>query len=326
MLNRYLKTGLILLMLVAIFCQTASAQTVKGEFKSVVAFAAGEKAGQLQWNATVSGGVADGFFQGPMAFLVDQKGNFWVGDSLNGRIIGVSATGKQGREIDLIKVGRKLGLATDVALLDMVPTLNGKLLVADANNNALIEVDLRGSARCFAPSTQARRNWVQINRIHSDKSGRIYVEDLPSMKTFVLNADGEFMQTLEGELSLAVDAAGRAAMLVMDTVDQKLRHVVMSPMHGSPAEKVATLKADEPIVWAATVGFAGNGSLYTVYDTAKQRFYAIFDAKLKLVKTIAVPFVDPGYDPCRPDWISPDGRIFTVQIADNQLKILELKY
>lgn len=325
MLNKYLRN---LLLLLIISCAAGLfAQPLSGEFKAVASFSLGEKPGQLMWNATLSGGVPDGSFQGPMVFLTDKNGNFWIGDSLNARIVVFSPVKGQLREIDLIAARKKLGLASDVILLDMVPAAGGKLLVADAQNNCVIELEmLSGKAlKAFKSDDSGRGRWVQINRINSDKNGRIYLEDLPSMKTQILTSNGEPLQTLEGELGLAVSPDGRAAMLVMDPTDRKTRHVVVSPVHGSPGEKVASLVADEEILWAAALGFSKKG-LAVVYDTPKKRYYALLDEKFKISKTIAVDYLDPGYDPCRPDWISPDGRIFAVQIKDNQLSILELKF
>lgn len=295
------------------------------EFRKVQSFRHGDQPGQLMWNAALSGGVPDGPFQGPMAFLTDKKGNLWVGDTLNGRIVGVSREGKTGPLIDLLQVGRQLGLATDVVLLDMVPGLSGKLLVADANNNAVIEIDLKGkSHRVFRSPPSGRGAWLQINRLHCDRKGRIFIEDLASMKTVVLTGDGSLLSTLEGELGLAVNAEGRAAMIVMDTADAKKRHVVISPVPGSPAEKIATLNADAEILWASVIGFDGAGRLTLVYDTEKARNYAVVEATGKISRTVAVQFIDPGYDPTRPDWVGPDGRIFTVRVTPSALEILAL--
>ncbi len=326
MLNKYLRMALLLsFMLGAV---GLLAQSLNGEFQTVVSFTLGDKAGQLMWNATLSGGVPDGSFQGPMAFLTDKNGNFWIGDTLNARIIGVGADAKPQKEIDLLAIGKTLGLASDVILLDMVPGRRGRILIADAANNAVIEIDVRGKAapRCFRSASQGKGHWQQINRIHSDKNGKIYIEDLPSMRTLVLSADGEPMQTLEGELSLAVNQDGQVAMLVMDTENPSSRHIVVSPVHGSPVEKVASIKSEKPVMWAAALGFYQGKQLCVIHDTEDFRFFSFFNAKHSLEKTVKTTFVDPGYDPCRPEWIGSDGRVYMARIASGSLEILELKY
>lgn len=316
-----------LLIILMSLCLFVSMVAGAAEFKKVAGFSNGENTGQLFLNATISGGVPDGPFQGPMAFICDRNGNFWIADTLNGRIVGVAPDGKQKKEIQLEPIQKALGLASDVVLLDMTPGAIGKLLVADANNNAVIEIDVKGAAapRVFLPSPAGRGFWVQINRIHCDRSGRIYIEDLPSMRTVVLSADGDPVATLDGELSLAVSPGGRVAMLVMDTSELKRRHVVLSPVHGSPVEKIASIEADEEIVWASVIGFDRQNRLHLVYDTNSTRYYTTMNSDGKVNPARSTAFVDPGYDPTRPDWISPDGRVFTVRVIPSGLEILELQ-
>jgi hypothetical protein len=134
------------------------------------------------------------------------------------------------------------------------------------------------------------------------------------------------MQTLEGELSLAVNQDGQVAMLVMDTENSSSRHIVVSPVHGSPVEKVASIKSEKPVMWAAALGFYQGKKLCVIHDTEDFRFFSFFDARYSLEKTVKTTFVDPGYDPCRPEWIGPDGRVYMARIASGSLEILELKY
>ncbi len=326
MLNRRLKIMALLTIMLGV-CRLF-AEPINGEFKTVASFSHGDKPGQLVWNATLSGGVPDGSFQGPMAFLTDKNGNFWIGDTLNARIVGVGPDGKPQKEIDLLAAGKALKLASDVVLLDLVPGRHGRILVADAANNVVIELDVRGKAepRCFRSAPEGKGHWQQINRIHSDKYGRIYIEDLPSMRTLVLSADGEPMQTLEGELSLAVNPDGQVAMLVMDTQDLNSRHVVISPVHGRPVEKAASIMSAKPVMWAAALGFYQGKQLCVIHDTEDFRYFSFFNGKHSLEKTVKTKFVDPGYDPCRPEWIGLDGRVYMAKIASGSLDILELKY
>jgi sugar lactone lactonase YvrE len=305
----------------------AAAQSNKAGFVALLKFSRGAGEGQLFWNSTRAGGVLDGPFQGPMAFLTDKNGNFWIGDTLNGRIIAVDRQKKQHREIDLLAVAKELELASAPVLLDMVPGKAGTLLVADAQNNAIIELDIKTKqAKIFKAAQPGQKGfWRQINRIHADKNGRIYVEDLPAMRTQVLYADGKPAYALEGEVGIAVDAAGKAAMIVMDTSNPRIRHLVKSPVPGAPAEMLASFEARRPIVWAAVIGFSADNNVYAVFDTESQRYYAAFNNAGKKVFQATCDFPDPGYDPARPDWISPAGDIFTVLLASDSLQILKLE-
>ncbi len=324
--KNFMIAQVVLLLILSGVCG-AVAQSDKANFVPLLKFSRGAGEGQLIWNSTQAGGVPDGPFQGPMAFLTDKNGNFWIGDTLNGRIIAVDRQKKQHREIDLLAVARDLGLSSAPVLLDMAPGKAGKLLVADAQNNAIIELDIKTKqAKIFRSAESGKKGfWRQINRIHADKNGRIYVEDLPSMRTQVLYSDGKPAYALEGEIGIGVDATGKAAMIVMDTSNSKIRHIVKSPVPGAPAEMLASFEARWPIVWAAVIGFSADNIVYAAFDTEKQRYYAAFNNEGKKVFQATCDFPDPGYDPARPDWISPAGDIFTVLLASDSLQILQLE-
>lgn len=322
------RTGFfLLLILFQIFTAAAFAEvTAQNQFFPVATFKPGAEADQLMWLVTETGGVPDGPFQGPMAFLTDKNGNFWIADTLNACIKAFDKNAKLRRKIDLIELGKKLKLASDPVMLDMTPGSNGRLLVADAANNLVIEVDVRGKdARVLPPASAGRGHWRQINRIHCDRNGKVYIEDLLSMRTVILNADGEPGLTLEGEVGIAIDSDGKAAMIVMDTKDPKTRHVAKSSVHGSPVEKFAGFTADKPVLWSSVIGFDQNKNLYTIFDTEFIRNYVVFAPDGSIVSHKTTAFPDPGYDPNRPDWISPDGAIYTVRITAGGLQILRLK-
>lgn len=310
------------------FTQFAFAVDVtQAKFNPMVKFRSGEKSDQLKWLITETGGLLDGPFQGPMAFVTDKNGNFWVGDTLNARILAFDGKGRPRKEIDLMVTGKTLDLASDPVLLDLIPGINGKLLVADAANNAILEVDVRGGKpRVFRSSNSGRGFWSQINRIHCDKKGRIFVEDLPLMKTIVLGPDGKpEKEALEGEVGIAVDSKGKTAMVVMDTMSQNVRHIVVAPKAGNPPEKIASLKFKEPIMWASLIGFDSSDKLYVIFDTDAIRHYVVLDPKGAIVSHRIVDFPDPNYDPGRPDWIGPDGTIYSVKIESERLQLMKLE-
>lgn len=297
------------------------------KFTEVFSLSHGNGPLQVVFNLTESHGVPDGPFQGPMSFLTDKNNSIWIADTLNARILALSTDLKKRKEIDIAKVGEQLKLASIPVLLDMVPAPDNRLILADAQNNAVISLDLEGSDHkvFFSAEPQKPGHWVQINRIHSDSQGKIYIEDLPSMRTVVLDASGKPTITLEGELGIAVDHTGRAAMIVFDTRKPEVRSIVMSPSHGEPAELLNSFEAAEPIVWASVIGFSKDRKLFCIFDTEKIRHYVVYDHKGQLTIHKQVQFPDPGYDPARPDWISPDGDIYTVKIASDSFSVLKLE-
>lgn len=297
------------------------------EFISWLTFPHGDKINQLFWLHEENGGILDGPFQGPMAFITDRNGNLWVGDTLNARITAFSSRGRPIKSIDLIKVARAAGLASDPVLLDMVPGLPGKLLIADAANNAIIEIDLRkAQPRAFLPGTTGKPGWLQINRLHSDQRGHIYIEDVASRRTFILNKDGKAEgEPLDGVIGIAVGRDSRIALLAAETGDTGRWQILTSEKPGSPLQPFAALRDDEPVIWAALQGYDARNRLHVIYDTASTRYHLAIAADGSVVRKYQTALPDPGYDPARPDWVDAHGRLYTVKIASGSLQIMTLK-
>jgi hypothetical protein len=232
------------------------------EWTDWLSFSAGADDNQLLWLKNEDGAVLDGPFQGPMAYLCDKNGNLWVGDTLNARILAFDKTGRPGKNIDLIAAAGAAGLASDPVLVDFAPGTDGRLLVADAANNAIIAVDIKtGSASCILPARHSGALWSQINRVHADCLGRIYVEDVATMKTYVLEKNGKpFCEPLDGEVGLAVSADGIMAMVVNDSLSADRRLVVLASAPGAPFEQIASLEAEEPVRPVAQ--FCGERSVH----------------------------------------------------------------
>lgn len=305
---------------------SVSAQPVSASFKTVFSFNRGTGENQLLWLTEDNGGVLDGPFQGPMAFKVDKNSNLWAGDTLNARVVAFDKkTSRPGKIIDLISAGRKAGLASDPVLLDFVPAAGNKLLVADAANNAVLAIDLNGEkVTVFRPAGEA--SWLQINRIHSDSQGRIYIEDIASMKSFVLTSAGKsFCEPLDGEVSLGVASDGSMAMVVNDPQSADRRQLVFAKAPGEPFESIAVIKAPEPIIWASVVGFSKDLKLTIVYDTASARNFSVFGTDGRMIRSYVVENHDPGYDLTTPEWVGSDSGIYSVAIASETLYVKRLE-
>jgi len=297
------------------------------EFAKWQTFSQGENPEQLLWLSEPNGGVADGPFQGPMAFITDRNANLWVGDTLNARISAFSQNGRPIRTIDLIKSARQAGLASDPILVTLTPGMPGKLLVGDAANNAIIEIDLRQTtARAFLPTASGSAAWRQINHVHCDQQGKIYIEDVASRRTFILNRDGKAESApLEGLLGIAVAGNGKLAVLAADEKNSGLWQILTAEKHGNKLHPLAFLRDDEPIIWASLQGYDARNRLHAIYDTPSSRFYLAIAADGSIVRKYQTSHPEPGYDPTRPDWVDAYGRLYTVRINGRRLEILTLK-
>lgn len=321
---------LLLCFLAAIFPAFADTELVKldnVEFRPWLAFPQGEDATQLLWLSEPNGGVLDGPFQGPMAFVTDRNGNLWAGDTLNARITAFTPKGRPIKVIDLIKSAKQAGLASDPVLVDMTPGIPGKLLIADAANNAIIEIDLRNAPpRAFKPTVSGRGSWLQINRLHSDQQGNIFIEDVASRRTIILNRDGNAIApALEGQLGIAVSRESRVAILAIDEKNPGIWQVLTAAKPGKNLQSLAFLRDDEPIIWADLQGYDAQNRLHAIYDTDSSRFYLAIAEDGSIARKFQTAHTDPGYDLTRADWLDANGCLFTVKLSSGSLEILTLK-
>ena len=310
--------------------QTVFAQSpepANASFSSWLAFSQGNGKQQVLWLTEDDGSVLDGPFQGPMAFITDKKSNLWVGDSLNARILAFASNGKQGREYDLIRAAKEAGLASDPLLIDLIPGMDGKLLAADAANNAILEIDVRsGKTRAFI--TQPTGNsyyWSQINKLHSDGEGRIYIEDVALRQTVILNKDGKPEQVLQGQIGIAVAEDSQIALIAASAGEEQEWYVYTFEKPGSEMKQLARLNAENPIIWVSLLGYDNQHSLHVVYDTAMARHYITLDSSGRILKKRTTALQDPGYDVNRPDWFDKSGTIYTLQIRNHKLRVLKLE-
>ncbi|EKD82211.1 MAG: hypothetical protein ACD_39C01422G0002 [uncultured bacterium] len=279
------------------------------------------------WLNEENGSMLDGPFQGPMAFITDKKSNLWVGDSLNARVLAFDSKGRQGREYDLASAAKEAGLASDPLLVDLVPSINGKLLAADVSNNAILEIDARGGkARAFTSQPAGSTfHWSQINKIHSDGKGRIYVEDVALRQTVMLDKDGKPELVLPGQIGIAVAEDGRLALIAATEGEKQEWYVYTCEEPGKELVKLARLNAENPILWISLIGYDSQQKLHVVYDTELARHYITLDSDGLLLKKSTTVLHDPGYDVNRPDWLDKNGNIYTLQVRHPKLKILKLE-
>lgn len=306
-----------------------SSEPANASFSSWLFFSQGNGEKELLWLNEENGSMLDGPFQGPMAFITDKKSNLWVGDSLNARVLAFDSSGQQRKEYDLIKAAKSAGLASDPLLIDLIPSIDGKLLVADVSNNAILEIDVHsGKSRAFTSPVDGNKfRWSQINRIHSDGEGRIYIEDVALRQTIILDNNGGPQQILAGQIGVAVASSSRMALIVADDGDDGgvKWQVLTCEKPGTKLTQLARLNAENPIIWCSLLGYDSLGQLYAVYDTPLARHYVTFDTEGRLLKKLTTELQDPGYDVNRPDWIDKSGTIYTLQVKHPNLTILKLE-
>lgn len=329
MFKTKLFCSLLLICIFSIVPSSADTELVKIpdiEFNPWLSFSQGDGINQLLWLSDDNGGILDGPFQGPMAFITDRNGNLWAGDTLNAKITAYSSRGRLIKSVDLVKVARSLKLASDPVLVDLCPGMPGKLLVGDAANNAVIEIDLRNApARVFSAADSKKNAWLQINRLHSDGSGNIYLEDVAMRRTIVLDKNGKpFGKPLEGQIGLAIAKNGRTAILAADESGGKWR-VLVSEKPNSPLRAFVSLIDDEPVIWASLQGYDALNRLHVIYDTPSSRYYLAITADGSMVRKYQTAHPEPGYDPTVTDWVDAKGRLYKVRITAANLEIMTLK-
>lgn len=321
------RTLVFLLIFISNVTFAMSPESANASFSSWLFFSQGNGEKQLLWLSEENGSMLDGPFQGPMAFITDKKSNLWVGDSLNARVIVLDSSGRQKKEYDLIKAAKAARLASDPLLLDLIPSIDGRLLIADAANNAILEIDARnGKARAFtSPAGDSKFRWSQINRIHSDGEGCIYIEDVALRQTIILDKDGRPQQTLAGQIGVAVANSARMALIVANDSDPVEWQVLTCEKPGTKLTQLAKLNAENPIIWCSLIGYDSLDQLHAVYDTPLARHYVVFDGEGRMLKKHTTALHDPGYDVNRPDWIDKSGTIYTLQVKQPHLTILKLE-
>lgn len=317
----------ILLLTTAFACSAETPVMAKAaEFKTLIEFARGSDPAQLLWLVEDDGSILPGAFKGPMVFRAGSEDTTWIGDTQNGRICAFSRDGKNLNSIDLIGITKKLGLKEIPALLDMLFKADGNLLVADAANNVILEIAPdSSSSRFFAPPEDEARAWMQINYLHTDNAGRIYIEDLALQHTVVLDGNGAVIAVLEHLNCLDTSrTTGRQITLAADDKSLETFRVLSRDNLEKSWQEFATVMEKVPFSWIGIVGFDGADNLYIAYETEDARHYLIYRKDGTLINSLKTQCINPGYDPLYSDWVSSDGKIHCVRIKNDKLHIMQL--
>lgn len=275
-----------------------------------------------------NGAVLQGMFQGPMAFSVSTRGTLLVADSINNRIVSFSLPGGvHEKTLDLAAVTREarlelIPLAIDIA--EVVTRDKGlRLLVGDAANNRVLVFDEAWKfVSSIGETGQEAGQFRQINRIHGDPMGKVYVEDVSLARTVCYTSDGNHFLSY-AMTNLAVDAYGNLHQVLFDG-DPCSRRIVIYDENGNFAEDLTKFVSVSPITYVRPVGFDGNGGLVITYDDEKARHYLTARPDGSIDNRLVASKAAEGFDLTTPEWVSGSGGINSVLATARGFAILEL--
>lgn len=172
-------------------------------FRPVLAISRGTGPGQVQW-LVEDGVVPDGMLMGPTAFLLDGQTRLHLGDTLNHRILVF-----QGKTLErTIPLLPGPDCPHKPLLIALIMTSDGGYIVGDAANNRLLRVYPSGKVIAFGGNDKNLGDFIQIDRVQVDGTGRIYVEDASRQQTVVFTPDGKYLTTYPGETGVFIDNDG----------------------------------------------------------------------------------------------------------------------
>ncbi len=318
--------GILLLLIVltgcAFFPHSGRAVTM-GQFTTVAKFKNGSESGQLKWLVT-DGYVDDGFMHGPTAFLAVSGGRLFIADTLNLRICACAPDGKVQKIIDLKDVQKAAALEETPRIIDLVMYPPDVLYLADAISNRVIAVSEKGEfIRLIGKTGTGPGEFRQINKIHTSEAGTIYVEDVSQARTIAYDKNGSFLTAYRGLTFTAVDGFGNLHQILFKG-DLKSRDIVVYDENGNLAETLGTITSEKDIKYVKPVGFDFSGNFHVTFDTDSARYYVAFDPDGTIVSTIITELLFEGLHVTTPDWVSPDGDIYAVQVEAEKLSIFKL--
>ncbi|PKK89051.1 MAG: hypothetical protein CVV64_16005 [Candidatus Wallbacteria bacterium HGW-Wallbacteria-1] len=284
------------------------------------------------------GEIMKGLLHGPAAMACAPDGNTWIADTLNSRILSVPDKGSSKVIIDLSAVRAEAGLKRLPLPIDIAFGGEGfkkapektlpadyTVWIADASNNCVLSFSISGKflgAIHSSGKSGDSGSFRQINRIHCDALGRLFVEDLSQSITLCFTAEKSYYLSYK-ITSAAVDRFGNIHQILYDDNVME-RHIAVYDENGNPLEVLATIKASEPIQYVRPVGFDSKGRLHVTWDTASGRFYQAFaqDGTPSVIRMADA--VAEGMDMTTPEWVLPDGSIRTVKATARGIVVLEI--
>ncbi len=326
MKNRFLRRVPVQVLLAGcvVLLMSFGAKAVEmGSWTDIASFENGDTKNQLRW-VVEDGVIPDGLMFGPTAFLTAADGKLYIADVLNFRLLVCSENGKPVGEIDLKRIKKTAALEHDPLVIDLVLREPGKLYLADAGNNRVLVVTSTGDfLRTVGKTGTGPGEFRQINKIHTDETGKVYVEDLSMARTIAFTPRGTFVTAYQGLTSVAVDTFGNIHQIVFDG-DVKSRNVMIYDENGVPVELLGTILSDEDIKYVKPVGFDAGSSFYVTYDTDRHRYYVAFNTEGAISRSIRTAPLDEGIQVTTPDWVAPDGTIYTIQAFPDKFTIKKL--
>ena len=301
------------------------------QFSNYLEFQNGDDQQKLLWITEPDGTPNIGTLQCPMAFITKPDGNTWIADTQNARICLFSKDGKNLKEIDLIKLGKKAGLEQPPAIVDICLS-NNNILAGDAASNAVLEINPENlSMRIFKSPGPDNGGWFQISHLFTDNQQRIYIDDIALGKIIILDKEGKYL----GENAAASIAVSRtdsrmASIHYVEESDGEAEasyyQIAVNKGFATSWFPIVNINSDESsIIYINIIGIDKNNDIYVLYETESNRYYKVFSMTGELKKSFITTPTIPMINPARPDWIDEDGNIYSAAVVDKTLKIMKLQ-
>lgn len=185
---------------------------------------------------------------GPLSFRVN-GGEFWVADTVGGRVLHLADDGKLLHEIPL---GKKGALIEDIALkTDAAGAVEGVYVIrSDTQQVVLLGLDGK-LLKTFGGQGDGPGAFTQATFVDASVSGNVIVADFGRQILCVFNPDGSVLREIHWEWSgFALDPAGNLARLQWDD-KAKIGHLIIETLDGRKVNDIG-LQIEEhtnPKVW-----------------------------------------------------------------------------
>jgi hypothetical protein len=266
-----------------------------------------------------------------MAFVTISDGKTWVADTQNARLCLFSKSGKNLKEIDLIKLGKKAGLSDPPAIADIC-VYDNIILAADAASNSVLEINIdTQSLRIFKSPGTDKGRWFQISHIYTDKEKRIYIDDIALGKIIILDKNGKYLgENIASSIAVSrIDSRMASIHYIEETqgeADASYYQITVNNGFATPWIPIANVNSDEDkVIYINIIGIDNNNDIYVVYETENNRYYKVFSMNGELKKSFVSFPVIPFINPARPDWIDDLGNIYTVLVSGKVLKVMKFQ-